>query len=371
MASEEHLSILRQGVEVWNQWKLNNPSVLVDLSEANLREENLIGVDFRNVNLSRASLMVANLWNACLNNVNLSEANLREADLLYADLSKANLIGADLEATSLENANLNHAVLSNANLIRANLSMAQLGQSEWGGAIVGSTFFVANDMSTVQGLEHVTHQAPSPLGIETIQYSKGSIPAIFLRGCGLSDWQIEAAKLYNPEISNEEINKILYDIYDLRGNQAIQLSPLFISYSHSDCEFVDTVGDRLTEKGIRYWRDTHKMTSGKLEKQIDQAIRQNPTVLLVLSKNSLSSDWVEHEVRSARRLEKELDREILCPIALDDSWKSSPWPARIMDQIREYNILDFSDWRDNRRLDIMFQKLIDGLSVFYKPKKSE
>ena len=103
-----------------------------------------------------------------------------------------------------------------------------------------------------------------------------------------------------------------------------------------------------------------------MEKQIDRAIRQNPTVLLILSEQSLNSDWVEHEVRTARLLEKEMERDVLCPIALDDSWKSSRWPKRIMEQIMEYNILDFSEWKDNVKFEGMFRKLIDGLELFYK-----
>ena len=103
-----------------------------------------------------------------------------------------------------------------------------------------------------------------------------------------------------------------------------------------------------------------------MEKQIDRAIRQNPTVLLVLSEHSLSSDWVEHEVRTARELEKDLGHDVLCPIALDKSWKSSKWPERIMEQITEYNILDFSEWEDDVKFEGMFRKLIDGLELFYK-----
>ena len=47
-ANQKHLAILRQGVEVWNQWR-KNPRVRPNLSGANLSEANLSGV-----NLSRA-----------------------------------------------------------------------------------------------------------------------------------------------------------------------------------------------------------------------------------------------------------------------------------------------------------------------------
>jgi len=60
--------------------------------------------------------------------------------------------------------------------------------------------------------------------------------------------------------------------------------------------------------------------------------------------NAVQSDWVEHEVRQARGLEKDLGRDVLCPVALDGSWKDSQWPRRVMEQALEYNILDFSQW---------------------------
>jgi hypothetical protein len=171
---------------------------------------------------------------------------------------------------------------------------------------------------------------------------------------------------FNPELSNEEISEIQYKIFDLRATQALQISPLFISYSHADAPFVDKLEKYLNNKGIRFWRDIHDAKAGKLEKQIDRAIRHNPTVLLILSKNSTRSDWVEHEVRTARNLEKETGRDTLCPVALDNSWKKSPWPARVMEQVMEYNILDFSDWRNDETFRITFNKLIDGLELFYR-----
>ncbi|KAF0108786.1 MAG: pentapeptide repeat-containing protein [Anaerolineaceae bacterium] len=122
----------------------------------------------------------------------------------------------------------------------------------------------------------------------------------------------------------------------------------------------------LDKKGIRFWRDIHDATAGRLEKVIDTAIRQNPTVLLVLSKDSVQSDWVEHEARSARELEKELKRDMLCPVALDGAWKDCDWEARLREQIMKYNILDFSNWKDEAEFTRKFAKLVEGLDLFYK-----
>jgi hypothetical protein len=95
-------------------------------------------------------------------------------------------------------------------------------------------------------------------------------------------------------------------------------------------------------------------------------MRLNPTVLLVLSSNSVESDWVEHEVRLARELEKELKRDVICPVALDGNWKECGWPERLREQVMEYNILDFSEWNDESEFAPMFTRLIEGLDLFYK-----
>jgi hypothetical protein len=233
-------------------------------------------------------------------------------------------------------------------------------------AWIGWTTFGENNLDQVSGLETVSHSGPSPISVQTLSRSKGNIPRRFLVGCGLSDWQIENVKLFNPYLSNEEVTNIQYRIHDLRVHQAIQIKPLFISYSHSDTAFFNHLETHFNKQGIRYWRDTHHATAGKLEKQIDRAISLNDIVLLVLSEHSTNSDWVEHEARKAREKEKQTGNDALCPIALDDSWKMCRWPERLREQIREYNILDFSQWQDQSQFDKVLARLIDGLAIFYK-----
>lgn len=347
MANEEQLSILKQGVEVWNKWRNKNPKIKINLEGLRTSSGN---------NFSRADFTNANLQRTDLGGNNLSDANLSGANLSSSDLGSANLSGA----------NLTSANLNNTTLVSTDFTGSKLYFTDFSNATMGGTTFVNTDISVGMGLDSAKHLIPSYIGIDVLHQSKGKIPDSFLRGCGLSDWEIEVAKLYNPDLSNEEITNIQYKLYDRRATQAIQISPLFISYSHSDGIFVDKLETYLNIIGVRFWRDTHDMKAGRIETQIDHAIKQNPTVLLVLSEHSLSSDWVEHEVRTARVLEKEMDCDILCPVALDDSWKSSLWPKRVMEQIMEYNILDFSTWEDDVKFEGMFRKLIDGLELFYK-----
>jgi len=391
MANEEQVERLKQGIEGWNRWRNENPNNKIDLEGADLRVVNLMGAHLINANLKNADLRGANLNNAILELSHLGGADLRKAYLVRAQLRKAILQEANLEGAILGTADLYRANLSRANLKRAylveaylektnfenadlqeaDLSLADLSYSSLRGAnldhaILGNTKFGNIDLSKTKGLDEVEHDGPSTIGTNTLERSKGKISVKFLRGCGLSDVDIEYAKLANPNLSNEEINSAIYKIYDLRATRAIQINPMFISYNHNDNDFVDEIEKYLNKKGIRYWRDSHNATAGRLEKMVDRAIRQNPITLLVLSKESVKSDWVEFEAKSARELEKELGRDVLCPIALDDSWKNCDWPKVLRQQIVDYNILDFSKWKNDAEFAKMFRKLIDGLELFYK-----
>src|SRR5260370_396773 len=116
MANQEHLEVLIQGIDVWNEWREQHPEIQPDLTRAKLS-----GAD-----LNEANLRFANLSDANLSDADLSEANLRKADLRDADLSGANLSRADLRDADLSFANLRFADFSGADLSRADLSGATL-----------------------------------------------------------------------------------------------------------------------------------------------------------------------------------------------------------------------------------------------------
>jgi uncharacterized protein YjbI with pentapeptide repeats len=152
MANEEHLDILKQGVEEWNKWGEENPDTRPDISKADLRE-----------------------------------ADLREAKFLFANLGMALLGGADLRGADLRGANLSGATLDGAILIMAILIMADLSDASLSDATVGGTMFGDVGLSTVKGLDTVKHEGPSTIGINTVYHSKSDIPGVFLSGCGVSN----------------------------------------------------------------------------------------------------------------------------------------------------------------------------------------
>jgi len=86
MAYREHLEILKQGVDVWNQWRKNNITVRPSLTEADLQGGDFKGINLRLVNLTAASFSGADL----------SGADLRETKMIFANLTEANITAARL-----------------------------------------------------------------------------------------------------------------------------------------------------------------------------------------------------------------------------------------------------------------------------------
>lgn len=112
----------------WNIWRKENPSLVPDLSGAQLLGAFLSGVNLSEADLSYANLSelgaYPNVSNLCC--ANLRGANLREANLSGAYLGLANLSNADLSGAYLGGVNLNWASLRDARLVESNLYCADL-----------------------------------------------------------------------------------------------------------------------------------------------------------------------------------------------------------------------------------------------------
>src|ERR1019366_6656291 len=269
MANPGHLEILKQGVEQWNKWRRENRDLEPDLSAANLAEADLRGANLREVDFRVANLRGANLHRAKLGGANLSMAilvdarldwaDLNGADLVGADLNIANLWGADLSLANLSRADLSLAHLSGANLTRTvlwhtNLSGANLEGADFTEAAAEFTNFASVDLSVTKGLETVGHNGPSPIGIYTIYMSRGKIPEVFLRGCGVPD-------------------EFIAYIGSMVG-RPIEFYSCFISYSSKDQEFAERLYSDLKSKGVRCWFAPEELKIGdRFQERIEESIR--------------------------------------------------------------------------------------------------
>jgi TIR domain len=100
----------------------------------------------------------------------------------------------------------------------------------------------------------------------------------------------------------------------------IQHYSCFISYSTKDDEFAQRLHADLQDKGVRCWFAPHDMKIGaKILDTLDEAVRLRDKMLLVLSKASIASDWVEDEVTKAFAEERQRGGVVLFPVRLDDA----------------------------------------------------
>lgn len=148
MANEEHVALLKSGVEAWNRWREANPDVRPDLSGAKLSTRrqplDLRGINLRRANLSDACLSGADLRDADLRQTLFKDANLtgtdfsgadmRDVFLITANLNKTKLAGADISDAELSGAFFREADLSGVKLCRSNLKMARIVDSDLSGA---------------------------------------------------------------------------------------------------------------------------------------------------------------------------------------------------------------------------------------------
>ncbi len=396
MANKEQLQRLLNSTKeeneckAWNDWRSKHPDIKIDLKEANLRSANLYSANLDSANLQSANLIWANLHSANLRSADLDSANLtlaclfaahmplanfqsaimRSVNLYSANLGAANMRMANLARSNLKAVNLHSANLELANLQSVNLDSANLKEADLFTAQTNLTVWANVDLSKVKEgcLETIEHKGPSTVGTDTLLNSKGAIPKEFLEGCGLQNWEIETTRLYKPGITREEQCEIYNKIQDARFGGPLPIGGVFISYSHSDKEFVIEIEEKLKAEGARVWRDEHALKAGDLNKQIWKGLRSQDVVLLVLSKNSTESDWVESELEMARYREKEEGREILCPIALDNSWEdkceAGGTDRQLWRTLKKKVILPFKKNRSDFEIEI--RKLVEGLRENYQ-----
>jgi hypothetical protein len=301
MHRDEAMRLLRAGpggVEEWNR-RVTGGEEIADLKNAFLINADLRGVDLRGTYLVGASFF--------------------QADLRRANLSGAQLCGADFRGADLRDTDLHHANLSNATF--------------------GHTL-ISCDLSQAGGLDSVVHLCRSIVDIHAVLCFRDRLPLKFLRGCGLSE---------------EEINH-----FQRRIQNRLRLASCFISYCSVEEAFATRLHNDLQAAGIRCWKWNHEaQVCEELLARAGPAAGVQDKIVLVASQHSLTYEPVNEEI--SRIIDEENRR------ARSTSMAGSPEQFNILHPIRlDGFVFDHTDdgrplWNHPYREAVVNRTIVDAV----------
>ncbi len=245
----EHFQKVNRKVDAWNNWRVENPNIKINLNGADLHKFNLCEFDFRNVDLTDADLSNADLRganlagtilagsymaNACLAGLDLTRTLFdfrtcfRNADLSYSNLSHTNLTSVDLFEANLFQANLSSAILESANmcgtmlasavlhkanlknvlLIGSNLAGADLTHADLTGAELDSAHLVHTNLSGAT-LINCSIYGTSVWGVELDNAKQLDLVITLPDEPTITINEIEVASFIHLLLNNEKVQSII------------------------------------------------------------------------------------------------------------------------------------------------------------------
>lgn len=325
MANPEHVAKLKEGRKAWNVWRRTSDEK-PDLSGVNLDSDALDYYNFRFADFSAARLIHVNFTSSVFDGCSFAGARLIDITFSSALLRRCDFTDASVETSVFQ--------------------WSDLEESDFTGAHLIHNAFADVSLHAVRGLDTIYNSFDNSIGIDTF-FNSGGLPESFLRSSGVPEEFIQYAA-------------------SLVG-KAIEYYSCFLSYSSKDDEFARRLYNDLQGKNIRTWFAPEDLKIGdRIRSRIDESIRIHDKLVLILSANSVASDWVETEVESALERERKEGKEVLFPIAIDDEGFTSQqsWAADIR---RKRHIGDFRKWKSHDDYTNAFDRLVRDLKKSQPP----
>ena len=121
---------------------------------------------------------------------------------------------------------------------------------------------------------------------------------------------------------------------------------IFISYSKKDSDFAHKLAEDLETAGFKTWIDRSISGGDQWRETIEKNLKEAAEAIIIVSPNSMASEWVKHEGSLAYGWGKKL-----YPILIQPTEGLPPW-------LEEYQWIDFVD----TKYDIAFGALIGALT---------
>jgi len=309
----------------WGKWRRENPDIQPDLSDLHFKVVVSEQMNYQAKKYPNGGIWMNPFSYFDFSNVNLSGAHLSDCNFADCSFYKANLSGARFLRTQFINVDFRHTIFDNA--------------------ACGHTVFGDVDLSLSTGLETTQHYGLSMLGTDTYLRSKGRIPDVFLRGCGIPDNVIAVL----PSLVAETLK-----------NPSLQ-----ILYHVDDQAFVDQLHQRLTASGFRVWLHGRDYWLGDKERQYASMVMGDTFDYRIVcsSQSSLASKWFnitdKHGVHIFhRRPEGEKGFVIL---DLDGRLRELDTPQPLVGRLQQKTIQPYNDWQNADTFDESFDYLVRWL----------
>ena len=131
------------------------------------------------------------------------------------------------------------------------------------------------------------------------------------------------------------------------------VAKIYISYQHSDRQFVMALAERLKSAGHTLAYDIDTLSAGTdWRATLDQALRSAEVFIVVISESTTKSQYVLAEVGAARAYAAESGRMLIVPVIIDQS----PPPLSLQDLHAIY--------QTDRNLDDISQRIEIAISTF-------
>jgi uncharacterized protein YjbI with pentapeptide repeats len=297
------------------------------------RGGDLAGYNFSNGKFVGSEFDTVSFESANLRNIDAKRTVFEHCNFKQADLTRANFFNAQCTYCDFSSARLHDAFL-----VRTLFRHCKMDGADFRSAEFGETDFINISLSRARGLGTAKHETPSNIDLATLRQS---LPLVFLRGIGLSEEIVSAQSMF--------------------GADASAYHSCFISFSTKDHRFAEKLYADLQASGVRCWFAPHDLDIGATTAdEIDRQISRLDKLIIVLSKPSLKSQWVEDEVLKAYAEERRRSRRVLLPVRLDDTVMRTreAWALKLRDQ---RNIGDFKRWRSPTVYRQAFDRLLGSL----------
>jgi hypothetical protein len=159
---------------------------------------------------------------------------------------------------------------------------------------------------------------------------------------------------------------------DLEDHRDVTARFVFLSYSHKDTRFAEALSQQIEVRGLRLWFDRNDLQTesallrfgisededSKLVSCLKRAIDRASWLMLVISRHSVQSRWVEAEVGLAAREGTKAHVPIACLLLETAILDTAPaWVS----SAAASHVYDFSAWETDGSWNAPLKKLVEDV----------